>query len=242
VLPPVTDGPRSPRCPQLWSRWDRRWDRIRCILIVGWLMVLIATPVTGERVASWGDVRARVAAGQIESVRVSGELPPGTTGDGVVSVHWRRGMFRYKADVVQVLGRGEGPGTRATSDGAPVVHAAPSSLLTALQPGLRVSHDQRLPSGSPLLGWQVPNALAGSALLLCLAGLALLVGGPHPWRATRWAWFWLLVSPVGSLVFVLLSGPTPGIPGPRDPRRRLTGGWAFLLSVPVASLLGPDRW
>jgi hypothetical protein len=242
VLPPVADGPRSPECPHLWSRWDRRWDRVRYALIVGWLMVLVATPVTGERVASWGDLRALVAAGQIVSVGVSGELLAGTTGYGVVSVHWRRGMFRYTAEVVQVRGRGAGPGTGAVSDGAPVVHATPSSLLTALRPGLQVRRDQRPPSGSPLLGWQVPHALASFVLLLSLAGLAVLVGGPHPGHATRWAWFWLLVSPLASIVFLLLSGPTPGVPGPWEPRRRLTGGWAFLLAVPLASLLAPDHW
>lgn len=241
--PPVTEGPRPPRCPQLWSRSDRRWDRIRHALIVGWLIVIVATAVTGERVASWGDVRALVASGQVDTVRVSGELPARATGYGVVEVHWRHGLLEYTAQVVHVRGRGARPGGEVATDGvAPVLRASPSSRLTELQPGLRVTRDQRLPGGSRLFGWQVHNALGASALLLFLVGFALLVAGPHPWRATRWAWFWLLFPPVGSVVFVLLSGPTPGIPGPREPRRRLTGGWAFLLSLPLASLLASYRW
>ena len=52
-----------------------------------------------------------------------------------------------------------------------------------------------------------------------------------PERATRWAWFWLQWNPVGVLAFLLLSGPVPGVPAPRPGARRLTGGWAFLLSL-----------
>ena len=92
-----------------------------------------------------------------------------------------------------------------------------------------------------LFGWQVHNALGMSALLLFLAGFALLVAGPHPWRATRWAWFWLLLPPVGVVVYLVLSGPTPGVPGPRNPQWRLTGGWAFLLSLPLTAVLAPYR-
>jgi hypothetical protein len=88
----------------------------------------------------------------------------------------------------------------------------------------------------------VPNALGISAFLLFLAGFPLLMIGPHPWRATRWAWFWLLLPPVGNVVFLLLSGPTPGVPRPRNPRRRLTGGWAFWLSLPLMSVLARYRW
>lgn len=206
-------------------------------------MVIIATPVVGERVASWGDIRELVAAGHVETVRVSGELSPRATGYSVVEVRWREGLLRYVARVVHVRGPGGRPGAEAAADGvAPVVRAAPSSRLTELRPGLHVTRDQRLADGGRLFGWQVPNALGLSALLLFVAGLALLVTGPDPWRATRWAWFWLQLPPVGSIVFLLLSGPLPGVPAPRDPRRRLTGGWAFLLSIPLMSVLEPYRW
>ena len=111
--PPVAEGPRPPRYPQRWSRSDRRWDRIRHTLIVGWLIVIIATPVTGERVASWSDVRALVASGQVDTVRVSGELPARATGYGVVEVYWRHGLLQYTAQVVHVRGRGARPGPRS---------------------------------------------------------------------------------------------------------------------------------
>jgi hypothetical protein len=85
----------------------------------------------------------------------------------------------------------------------------------------------------------VPTGVVAAALLLTLCGVGLLVAGPEPWRATRWAWFWLvLTSPFVSVLFLLLSGPTVAVPGPRNPRRRLTGGWAFLLSLPLMGALG----
>jgi hypothetical protein len=96
-------------------------------------------------------------------------------------------------------------------------------------------------SDSSLLGWRLPNWLGLAAFALVLGGLASLVGGPQPWRATRWAWFWLVLTPVGSIAFVLFSGPTPLLPTPRDPTRRLTGGWAFLLSIPLGALLNTYR-
>ncbi|CAN5622445.1 hypothetical protein BH10ACT10_BH10ACT10_07770 [soil metagenome] len=43
-------------------------------------------------------------------------------------------------------------------------------------------------------------------------------------------------------MFLLLSGPTPGIPAPRRQARRLIGGWAFLLAIPLAEVLTPYRW
>lgn len=182
-----------------------------------------------------------MATGDVDTVRVVGELPTRGTGYSVVEVHWRHGSMRYTADVVQVRGRSAKP--RAATDGAtPVVHAAPSSRLRALQPNLRVTQDQNRSGGGRLLGWQVTSYLGFVAGLLFFAGLAVLVAGPQPWRATRWAWFWLLMPPVGAIAFLLASGPTPGLPGPGDPHRRLTGGWAFLLSIPLMSVLESYRW
>ena len=67
-------------------------------------------------------------------------------------------------------------------------------------------------------------------------GTVLLAGsGPEPWRGTRWAWTWLTLfgGPLGCLGFFLLGGPFGLLP-PRDPgRRRLSGGWAFLIALVV---------
>jgi hypothetical protein len=44
-----------------------------------------------------------------------------------------------------------------------------------------------------------------------------------------------LLVPVSVPLFLLLAGPTPGLPAPRDPARRLTGGWAFLICLVVTA-------
>jgi hypothetical protein len=115
---------------------------------------------------------------------VTGELPAGSTGYGVVEIHWRHGLLRYTTEVVQVRGRGRGTAAQAASDHAPVLHASPSSRLMALRPGMQVTRDQARSSGGSLFGWQVPVGVAAAALLLSLCGLGLLVAGPEPWRAT----------------------------------------------------------
>jgi hypothetical protein len=243
-LPPLGNGPRPPGRPELWAPSDRRWDRIRYTLLIGWILVIAATPFLGERAASWDDVQKLVASGEVKTVRISGGLPAHSTGYSVAQVHWRHGLLRYTAEVVQARGP-RGPRGAATGTGIPVIRTSPGDRLAALQPELHVTRDQRSPDGGELFGWQVPIALAISAFLLFLAALGLLVSGPHPWRATRWAWFWLLLTPVSSipfLAFMMLSGPTAGVPGPRDPRRRLTGGWAFMLSVALMGLLEHHRW
>ena len=222
---------------------DLRWDRVRHALVIGWLVVIIAPPVTGERTSSWGEVTSLVAAGEIDTVQVSGELPARATGYGVVDVRWRHGWLHYTAQVVHVRGQGRRLAAEASANhDAPVVRTAPSSRLTALQPGLQVRRGQLRANGGELFGFQVPAALTIPAFLLFVTGLGLLIAGPRPWRATRWAWFWLLMPPVGIVVHLVLSGPTPGVPGPRDPHRRLTGGWAFLLSLALSSVLAPYRW
>lgn len=228
----------------MWSSSERRWDRVRYTLIVGWLLAIIATPLTGERASSWGEITGLVTAGEVDTVRVVGELPGRGTGYSVVEVHWRHGLLRYTAEVVHVQGRGNGAPARAATDATtPRINEAPSSRLTELQPGLEVTReDHRSGAAGELLGWHVPPVVAMSAALLFFAGFGLLIAGPQPWRATRWAWFWLLLPPVGSVAFLLLSGPTPGLPSPRNPRRRLTGGVAFLLSLLLMPLLGSVRW
>ncbi|KGH45447.1 hypothetical protein IN07_17300 [Modestobacter caceresii] len=69
-------------------------------------------------------------------------------------------------------------------------------------------------SWSEVLGWRLSNWAGAMLLAHGLAVVLLLVGGPPPARASRWAWFWLSWPPIGSLAFLLLSGPFPGVPAP----------------------------
>ena len=65
-----------------------------------------------------------------------------------------------------------------------------------------------------------------------LATLVLLIAGPQPRWATKWAWFWLLGLGPMAAVFLLVE-PVPvwqSAPAYARPSR-LTGGWAFLLAI-----------
>lgn len=81
----------------------------------------------------------------------------------------------------------------------------------------------------------------GLATLLCLG---LLIFGPQPRWATKWAWFWLTLA-VGPLwlAFVLFEPVPLWIKHPLPAVKRFTGGWSFLLSVfvlgPLAAALLP---
>lgn len=182
-------------------------------------------------------MQALVASGAVERVQVTGEVPDGATGYGVVDVGWRDGLFSYRAEVVHVRGPGELQEARsAAGDGVPLLRSSPTSRLRDLQPGLAVTQQERTSHGE-LLGWRMPGALALAAFGLFLAWLSFLVTGPQPWRATRWAWFRLAFPPVGVLAHLLLSGPTPGLPAPRRADRRLTGGLAFVVNLLVTAAL-----
>lgn len=81
------------------------------------------------------------------------------------------------------------------------------------------------------------NGVAIGAMAVLVATLFLVVNAPRPRWATRWAWFWLVMSPalpVTAPVFLILSGPLHPTGTPTaSSGRRLTGGWAFLIAVVV---------
>ncbi|TDE92650.1 hypothetical protein EXU48_14025 [Occultella glacieicola] len=88
-----------------------------------------------------------------------------------------------------------------------------------------------------------PSVHINVGALGVLVALILLVAGPQPRLATKWAWFWLGCAGPLWLVFLVLE-PVPWwrreSAMQRD--RRLTGGWAFLASiflVPVVLSLIP---
>jgi hypothetical protein len=198
--------------------------------------VLAVLPFAGERTAEWSDLQSLVRAGTVTEVQVDGELAASSTGFATVGIHWHRGLLDYVTTVRQVRGDESGDALRS-ADVSAVLHSAPGARLAALQPGLHISRAERESyADATMLGFQVPEILALVCWALMLLGMGILVLGPAPWRATRWAWFWWLGNPVGVAAFLLASGPVPGLPTPSNPDRRLTGGWSFLLMLVVTSL------
>lgn len=197
------------------------------MLIVSWLLLAVAAIALGERQATLPDLRSGIASGDVTQVRIIGE------GHGTVEVEWRDGLLRHRAAVRERRpGKGGDPTVRVTRDGTSVIRGGVTDLLRADRPDLRIEQAAYVNSYSSFLGWRSPVWVGSTTLGLYLLTLLLLAGGSEPWRATRWAWFWLifLAPPLGIPAFLVLSGHSP-LGRPRQPQRRLTGGWAFLLAL-----------
>jgi hypothetical protein len=140
---------------------------------------------------------------------VTGSLEVRWTGDG------RPATTRYEVDA--------GTGTDQSLEILEAVAASPRDVDVERVPDL--------PAGSSPL-WAV-----GLALGAVVALLGMLVAGPEPRVATRWAWFWLgaYAWPL-ALVYLVVEPTCLWDRRTLVRQRRFTGGWSFLLS---ALLLGP---
>ncbi|GAA3813862.1 hypothetical protein [Cellulomonas soli] len=186
-------------------------------LLIGWVQVY-ASPV--ERDLS--DLYGALEAGQVTSVTIERPREVWSDGQGTFAVRWsgagRPGSSTYRYEV------SSDPAVTAVDQGEVI-----ASLAAQSPQQVDVTwHAGPLPTGHvPLLG---PLGVLG--------GLLVLVLGPQPRLATRWAWFWLAtITPVW-LAFVVLE-PVPlwrRVPAPSRPGR-LTGGWAFVLVLVLNPLL-----
>lgn len=210
-----------------------RLDRVRWVVAVGWVAVLATAFLAGSRPASYPHLLEEVGAGRVAVVTVAGTPGPGQS-EVVQQVTWREGWSDRRAEVVwsQV--------SRAADGGPTVLRTDVGQVLTDVAPELVVERTDRAEAVSAtFLRRYLPAPRVFTAVLLvgALLVLLLIVNSPPPWRLTRWAWFWLGLTPVGVIAFALLAGPTPGLPAPRHPHRRLGGLAAFVLSLVLAPLL-----
>ncbi len=214
----------------------RRWRWLRLGLLGAWVVVLGFMVAVGTREAPWHDLQSSLTDGDVTTVQVVGELEPGSTGYGLAEVRWREGLWSHRTEVMQVSSPSVDTGSAAPS--SVKVIGGVGELLRVQHPGLRTQDVPRPNVTSEFFGWTVSPLVGAVAFVTALSTLMLLILGPSPWWATRWAWFWLGTNPVGVVAFLVLSGPTPGVPAPDNPARRLTGGWALLLSLLVGGLTG----
>jgi hypothetical protein len=202
-------------------------------LLICCFALLVIGLVVGERTSSYDELRQAVASGDVDSVVVTGGTTAPFLGRASATVHWRDGLFRYHAPVVE-----QHPQRRtATRTGVPVVYSVEDDLES--DGGFSIErrpHDY--PGYNEIYGWRLPHWTSVATAVVGIAGLVLLIAGSQPRRATRWAWFWLMSAapPVGFLAFLLLGGLLSPRP-PADLGRRLTGGWAFLLSILISAAL-----
>ncbi len=221
---------------QTWPAREPRWGRVRWL---GWFLLAccallaVTALVAGERTASYGDLRLAIAQGDVDEVTISGGLVDGSRGAATVEVHWRSGPIARVAEVIEARPPSAGPG-----NDLPVVSNVEDDLLSS-DPDLVVHHADGLVGHTEMLGWRLPSWTGFFGLAVWLSTLMLIVGGPRPWRANRWAWFWFFVfaAPLGTIGYLLFGGPS-GLAPPRVGAPRMRGGWAFVLALLASASLG----
>jgi hypothetical protein len=193
--------------------------------------------LVGSRPASWDALTRAVDSGDLDSVTVVGEEIPSSAGDAgfsVLEVRWRDGGLVRRTEVRQVVGDGRAP--RGTGH---VVRGSVTDALHELDAGLEVRREpMRGGARVDVLGLRLEGAPATGVFVLGLGTLMLLIGGPEPERATRWAWFWLMIAlpPLVCPAYLLLGGMLREHPQPGP--RRLRGGWAFVLALVLGGAVG----
>jgi hypothetical protein len=221
--------------------------------VIGWLLLvttgvlLVCSILLGERPTDLASLRSEIAAGDVTEVRLSEGLPAGARGYDTVAIRWEEHGITHVTSVTQASSqrqahrlersgqvRGWGQGS------SPVVVGDVADALTTDGREVKVvgttSPYYRGSVTTTAYGFDAPGWIV--AVGLGLLGVTLwLLRAREPWRATRWAWAWIiLASPIGLLAFVLLGGPL-GLLRPRPDGYRLTGGWAFLLAGAVGSAM-----
>lgn len=217
------------------GRWTAR--------VAGWTLLgaclglVVLGLVAGERTTSYADLRRAVASGDVDHVTVSQGSSGEFQGRASVEVYWRTWSGWRVARAIE-----QHPVRRDRIDGVPVVYDVGADLR-GLDAGLEVERRQHWRDRSAdaeLLGWRLPAWTALVTFGIWAGVLMLIVGGPPPWRATRWAWFWLLAlaAPVGVVAFLLLGGPCGLLPPAPGRRPGLRGGLAFLLALLIGTAIG----
>ncbi len=223
------------RPPQTaYDEWrTRRWTMTGRAVALLWMVALLMIVLAGERRSDLGVLHGGLADGSVSEVRVTG-LPEGgvTNGFATVRLSWDS-RFLHRYTEIMAVSSGRTASRAQNSAQLPVVVGDPVATLEDLRPDVGIVRDEHRSGnfwetgGWTLHGW--PGTLIG---LTFVATLLLLLGGPQPWRATRWAWFWIVLALplLGAVAYVLFGGPFAAVP-PNDRERRLSGGWAFLIGL-----------
>ena len=177
---------------------------------------------------SLGDLLRGLEAGEVTRVVLGPATEEGMVGSFAQRVEWetsgRDGYATYWVNTV--------PGEQVDDDTLIVQAVADSPGAVALE---RRAEYYLGPSG---IQWS-PFAIVHLMMLF------VLIGGPQPRWATKWAWFWLSFLPLGWAAFLLLE---PVLVWRRresyPPERRFTGGWAWITAVVAQTVFAQmiDGW
>lgn len=191
----------------------------------------------GTRPADFNELGRAINAGRVTQVVIANALPENATGTASAEIRWHDGFLPRFTTVWQEIPGDEPAGQvviNTTSPSYPITGRIEDRLQEYAGQPLDVTHIQDYRNTTWwLYGWKVPAWVGIGGLLGALLTLGLLVSGPQTLRATRWAWFWAISSPLSPVtipLFLLFGVPRTGaIEQPYTKAGRLTGGWSFLL-------------
>ena len=224
-----------------YDEWlARRWTLAGRFLVLLWLVVALAVLTVGERRSDLGLLHGGLADGSVTTVEVTGLPENGVRGGyATVRMGWEsRFLDRYTE--VLVVSSDDERGSSANPEGLPVVVGDPVAVFEELQPDVEIVRKGfRAGTSFEASGWSLRGWASIFVGPLWLITLLLVMGGPQPWRATRWSWVWIMLAApfVGAVAYGLLGGPL-GAAQPAHRTRRLTGGWAFRIAVFVLGGFG----
>lgn len=257
----------APRSPYGWtptqrspSRWDPRTEPfgwldgpgygpplvhpssrvalvVRVLIAVG-LILGLASVASQPLQRTVNDLFIALQEGRVDSIRI--ERPTGvaediSAGSASLRVEWS-GTGRPAHATYQWSFSDDA----ATDEGELILDEGELILDEAAAAGVQVREIATDPFGFSGTSGVIWHPVAAVGMLAAFAVLILLIASPQPRLATKWAWFWLgcAITPLW-LAFVVLE-PLPLWANQPQPliRNRLTGGWAFLLGIVLASTAG----
>lgn len=221
------------------DEWHGAARRIGWALFAAWFALGAAALFFGESRATYAELERDVASGAVTEVQVTRGLGREARGFAVVEVHWHKGWFGHTTQVVEANPIDRGGRQVGGSDVTARVSPTTTDRLREIEPGLDVSRTSRGRFGGEVFGRSAPDWVVFATFLVWLSTITYLIAAPRPWRATKWAWFWLLgiLPPLGPLAFLAIGGPTRVLGPPAPGSRRLTGGWAFLIALVLGSVV-----
>lgn len=175
-----------------------KWaDRVRWGLFVVWVVMVMSAVLTGARHGELGDLENAIADGKVTEVRISGEgLPSGATGSVRQDIYWQEGAVRR---VVTVVSASDSAQSNTVGGATAIGSEDAAAYLRQAAPDLSIRSISERTTIASVLGWSnLPGVVAGLSILFSLACFAHITLSPRvPWHATRWAWVWLTLTPIG---------------------------------------------
>lgn len=134
------------------------WSVLRGAIALGWLLVVAAVLLTGERDSSLDSLVSAAAAGEVDEVRLTGTgFDPGMRGFSVEQVRWSEGPLRYVAEIVEANPRRAGEPARTGPEGRRVVTTDAAAYLATHVEDVRVARTPEAYHASGMGRWHVPT-------------------------------------------------------------------------------------